>query len=330
MNLLWFVYTLAIIVVAITACATSMTLWMFTEWRECIFAAAAFTAYILDIAVILFDEYIQGKVEPQIYLSHAGLSHPALTVIVATVLVGSAWAWGLTRLHRTIDWRQFAVAMILFLVVEALLCPTEGHAGRMRTFLFWGLRDGVLIAIVVYGFWYVVRNPHKADKLGLSRAASFYRVILVLLVLVLAEDIVAILLLQPDFDNPTVREFFWHMGQRNIFENITMVVLAVRKMIYDRDVTRIYARHPAEREDALEHEGTLHDFETRLLKYCDDHGMSMRERDVLERAVRGRDTQGIASDLYISAGTVKAHMHRIYTKAGVANRQELVNAFWKY
>ena len=55
-----------------------------------------------------------------------------------------------------------------------------------------------------------------------------------------------------------------------------------------------------------------------------------REREVLRLAIDGKDTQGIATELFISTGTVKAHMHRIYSKAGVEHRQDLINAFWKY
>ena len=127
-----------------------------------------------------------------------------------------------------------------------------------------------------------------------------------------------------------VRDFFWHLTERNMSENILMVICAVRMMLYNRDVMQIFSKHPMEEGSKAEKVSQHRDFESRLLRFADDHGMSKREREVLGLAIEGKDTQGIATQLYISTGTVKAHMHRIYTKAGVEHRQDLINAFWKY
>ena len=45
--------------------------------------------------------------------------------------------------------------------------------------------------------------------------------------------------------------------------------------------------------------------------------------------LRGFDAQNIASELVISPGTVKAHLHRIYVKSSVKTRDELIEAFWR-
>ena len=330
MDFAWFVYTIAIMMVAIIACATSMVLWVITERRDCIYAAIAFAAYMLGTAVILFDEYIQIKVVANEYIASGGLLHPWFEVPLSVLLVAAAWAWCLERLHIKINWKFFALGIAVFLAIEIATCPTQGHAGAVRTMLYWGARDLALIATVVFGFWYVKNRSRNAEKLGLLKARSFYRIVLILLCLMLVEDVFNILISKPDLSNPVVLNFYWHLGGRNITENSLIVVLAVRKLMYNHDVMRVYAKHPAEGDGTWEDEHVAHDFETRLLRFCDAKGMSVRERDVLELAIKGKDTQGIASELYISTGTVKAHMHRIYTKAGVENRQELINAFWKY
>lgn len=330
MDFVWFVYTIAIMMVAIVACATSMVLWVITERRDCIYAAVAFATYMLGVAIILFDEYIQVKVDASEYIMNGGLIHPWIEVPLNALLVTSAWAWCLERLHIKIDWKTFGICAAAFLAFEIAFCPTQTHGGALRTFLYWGARDFALIGAVAFGFWYVKYRSRNAEKLGLIKAKPFYMAVLILLCLMLVEDIFNILIIHPDMSNPAVSNFYWHMSGRNITENITMVVLAVRKLMYNHDVMRVYAKHPAESDGTWEDERVAHDFDTRLLRFCDVKGMSVRERDVLELAIKGKDTQGIASELYISTGTVKAHMHRIYTKVGVTNRQELVNAFWKF
>lgn len=71
------------------------------------------------------------------------------------------------------------------------------------------------------------------------------------------------------------------------------------------------------------------DMTSRILLYCDKNKLSVRERDVLEQVLAGKDTRNIASALVISPGTVKAHLHRIYHKVGVTRREDLVRDFWK-
>ncbi|RVU97571.1 LuxR family transcriptional regulator [Coriobacteriales bacterium OH1046] len=329
MSLMWFIYTFAIIVIAIMACSTSMSLWVFTARKDCIAAAIAFGAYIFDTAIIFFDEYTQGKVDPNTYFD-AGITHPLVTTVLATIIVASAWAWTLMRLRIKIDWPWFLMAASAFCLLEYFLCPVAGSAGRLRTLLYWGIRDLALIGTVAFGFWYCRHRVEDIEKLGFHRARLFYRAVFVLLCLILVEDICNIMLFIPDMDDPFWYEFWWHLQQRNITENITMAVLAVRKMVYDRDTMRVYARHPAEKGAHLKDEHGMHNFEERLLSYCDAKGLSPRERDVLELALKGKDTQGIATELYISTGTVKAHMHRIYIKAGVNGRRDLATAFWRF
>lgn len=53
--------------------------------------------------------------------------------------------------------------------------------------------------------------------------------------------------------------------------------------------------------------------------------LSENETRVLRLTVRGRTRQRIAETLYVSAGTVNTYLHRIYQKAGVHSRQELLD-----
>lgn len=59
---------------------------------------------------------------------------------------------------------------------------------------------------------------------------------------------------------------------------------------------------------------------------ADRYRLSRREREVFAYLVRGRDASFIAEQLFISVNTVKSHTKNIYTKLGVRNRQELIDA----
>ena len=53
-------------------------------------------------------------------------------------------------------------------------------------------------------------------------------------------------------------------------------------------------------------------------------GLSKREQEVFDLLARGLTNKEIASALYITEGTAKAHLHHIYEKLGVRSRTEAV------
>ena len=66
----------------------------------------------------------------------------------------------------------------------------------------------------------------------------------------------------------------------------------------------------------------MHDLGSRLAKEC---GLSPREQEVLIFLAQGFSVPYIADKLYISNGTVKTHVARIYRKLGVGKRDELMD-----
>lgn len=62
-------------------------------------------------------------------------------------------------------------------------------------------------------------------------------------------------------------------------------------------------------------------------RFAEAKNLTPRELEVFELVVDGLDQAAIAERLVISPGTVKAHLHRIYKKAGVTGRVALMRAF---
>ena len=56
------------------------------------------------------------------------------------------------------------------------------------------------------------------------------------------------------------------------------------------------------------------------------HGITKRERQVVQKICLGKTNKQIAEELFISLQTVKDHTHRIYSKLGVKSRMQLVQA----
>jgi len=59
--------------------------------------------------------------------------------------------------------------------------------------------------------------------------------------------------------------------------------------------------------------------------FSDKYNLTDRELEVLKLIVKGKKNSEIADDMFISLGTVKVHVHNIYTKVGINNRVSLLN-----
>ena len=329
MDYAWFLYTIALMVVAIMAATTSVTVWVLTNRKDCLVAAVGFTAYAFDVSTILFDEYQGTKPLLDEYFN-TGLTHPIANIALRVVIITCLWLWVAMRVHAPVKRRAVIVFACAYCVVTTLVAPIGTRSDPIFTMAFWGISDLLVLGALAFAWWWRNNRASETDRISIDRSKSLWRVALVLATFILLEDVFFIMVFRLDSVSGLARDFFWHFTERNMSENVLMVFCAVRMMLYNRDVMQIFAKHPMEASGKTETVSQHRDFDSRLLRFADDHGMSKREREVLALAVEGKDTQGIASELYISTGTVKAHMHRIYNKAGVEHRQDLVNAFWKY
>ena len=62
---------------------------------------------------------------------------------------------------------------------------------------------------------------------------------------------------------------------------------------------------------------------------ADDSGLSPREMEVVKLTARGRTNAEIASELFISVGTVKTHLSSIHAKLDTRNRVEIAAWAWE-
>lgn len=54
-------------------------------------------------------------------------------------------------------------------------------------------------------------------------------------------------------------------------------------------------------------------------------GLTQRESQIVEKFAGGMSTQALASELYISAATVRTHLRKIFTKLEISSRVELLS-----
>lgn len=62
-----------------------------------------------------------------------------------------------------------------------------------------------------------------------------------------------------------------------------------------------------------------------LDRFCEQHGISNREREIAELIVQGKSNKEIEDQLFISLNTVKNHIYRLFRKIGVNSRSQLIH-----
>jgi DNA-binding CsgD family transcriptional regulator len=70
---------------------------------------------------------------------------------------------------------------------------------------------------------------------------------------------------------------------------------------------------------------SLRDLEKRSAQLAAQHGLTPRESQVVIELIHGKSLSAIGESLYISTNTVRTHVHRLYAKLDVHNRQELLD-----
>jgi DNA-binding CsgD family transcriptional regulator len=138
-------------------------------------------------------------------------------------------------------------------------------------------------------------------------------------------------------ENPVVRSFV----RTGLIFNCVMIVLAlaqyfVRSLRVDPPILRDYGLIEAAwylgAETLLLLFGLRYLFKTEIKLACDlpenfvqKYGISPRECEIVSMMVQGFGNRKIGETLFISALTVKNHVHHIYQKTGATNKIRLVN-----
>lgn len=79
----------------------------------------------------------------------------------------------------------------------------------------------------------------------------------------------------------------------------------------------------------IQDKASLETGEIDLKQIIEKFNLTNREQDVLKLLIEGKSNKEIASDLFISIGTVKTHTHNIFTKCEVTSKKELLQCLHK-
>lgn len=315
---LLFYYTLIIMFFYTIVAATSLSAFYVSHRRTFLYATAGFTFYFFDVSLVFKDNFITpGSVfdAPSFY----DVGSPYASIITgggAFLFLWLAACRYCREGRRGIRYVPVAVWAVASLAAYQLI----GDA-QWREFVYYNLRAVLqLFCYAALGLWYArSSDPQRRSIMKGHRTAYFCSIAITCGIIL--ENVYFQLI----YDPSRLPDGMWVMAERSPMENLLFICYGLAVLRGASTSLRLRARELPEGEDPL----IVESIDRIMPLFCEAHELSRREEDVLRLALMGKDNQNIASELTLTAGTVKVHMHNILKKTGHANRTELAADFWE-
>lgn len=327
MSTLFFFYGIAFILACMLATCVSVCAYLVSHRTVHAAVASFFFFDMFESALVLLDEYLGQKDTAFYVASDYPMNHQLIKLVLSIGLIASFWAVALSLLGKEKD-RKYLAPIAIFALFEgfSLLVPGD----NFKQLAFYSLRSVFILGTIGLIAFVAHRSPDVGLKRYLSQYKRLFILVTVLTCLVFAEDICQLAFdhnVFPPFTGGELRgnlDYLYFTAGRNISENILTIVLTVYAVRTATQVLALRFNEPPTTESSSAKQMA----EVRYAHFCEKRGISDRERDVLERMLDGRSNREIAEELYISIGTVKAHVHAVYKKCGVNTREDLLQLFW--
>lgn len=327
-SVLVFIYNVILIIIYTSVISMSCCLNSLRRRNINIAMIGLFSFYLLDTLVIFMTEHLSAFAD---WYNSMFLSSPSIkTVVYLGVAFFTLYCWNaFTDAPFSALQGIILICLGLFLVLVPMM-----QRRALKSWLYY----------TAYQVFSITLAAFALRKLKYSEDPSVYllpiktlRIILVSTILlslcIIAEDSFVIFRLdnyiadQPHIFNRSISEDILHVIYCGIF------FLLIKKGAYKRWIEP--ASDVAVSSDGVEelNESTI-DSDAALLYKQKEFGhkflLTEREMDIFRRILNGESNKQISESLYISPGTVKAHIHNIFVKADVSHRYELLRKFHNF
>lgn len=319
MSVLFFFYTIGLMVICILIASTNLCAFLVSHRKLFIYVFGVFIFYCFDLALIFHNDYLyQNLPYPQDIFFN--VNYPYLNTFLGGGYLLCIWL----AVCDYLDERSSALQVIpiAVFVLASVLIAWLVPQGRFRLFWFYTMRQVFLFWVFAYLAFRYQKTADKVEKMRLAKYKKEFWLFLCLTVCIVMEDSYMSLLVQPYYFSP---DFPLYLSERNFSENIFMICLAIWSFVVCARALSLRYVAPPENESTH----VLQFIDSNLQSYCNRNHLSEREGEVLRLVLLGEDNQNIASKMNIALGTVKRHVHNIFDKTDTHNRQELIQDFWR-
>lgn len=276
--------------------------------------AALFLFFIADNLILYMVDFIDGFA--RFYDAHT-VTGP---YIKSAVSIGIALCYlqSSANIYRAklqmVDWLTFAVYIFLLLLIPSF--PTT----HLSYWSYFTISQLMFFFVVIRAKMWEKSQTETKQSFGQEflQKNQFWKLASIMNGLVIIEDYIVIFF----FDILEPGDL--HIFQRSITEDIMSIYLSAIAIIFvaKHFVQRVNAL--PEKPDTLVYGENLKMIrEAKIKCFCQKHCLTNRQIEVLVLILNGKSNLEIGELLCISEGTVKNHLHSIYTKTQSSGRRQI-------
>lgn len=314
-----FYYTLIVLLLVVLTAAVCLSAYLVSHKKRYLYASIGFVVYFFDVGLVFHDDFVMPIIESGI-TSFYHIGTPEISACTGAGLIAALWLSMCDVLEIKPLWAKILPEALFF--VSSIAIAWSMPVDNVREFTFYTMREVALFAILFICIGWYVRSDYQ-KKLRLKRYVVVFACMVLGAVLIQIENVFFLLIYDPLHVDTTGPLF---LPERNFAENLLAIVLAILASYRALQSLNLrYSAPPSDPDSAQEEFIDSH-----LVIYAQRHALSEREREVLREVLLGADNQAIATSMHLALSTVKVHVHRILQKTHAANRQELLQDFWRH
>lgn len=304
---------------SVVASATCLSAYLVSHKKTYLYLFVAFLMYFLDVSFVFQDEYALHI----LYIEFSGLYAVVRSLILILTGFGvleSFWLMVCDYL-RVKNKKLLIIPGVVFVVISVVLLFAFPNTGS-KWFWFYTTREIFAFWIIGFSTFTYFTRSSEVLKNRLWRRKWIFLGVAFLMACIVAEDALFFLILKTD--SLQIGSFVLS-SERNYVENFLMLCIGILAIRDAYKTLSLRFEVPPSGTNVLQEREIMEIMPV----YAKVNQLSSRECEVLYEILLGKDNQNIASQKQLALSTVKVHVHNILQKTGNANRQEIIQDFWR-
>lgn len=328
-----FLYDIILVIITTAVLSTAVCLHLMKRRSVTLHVIGLYLFYLVDTVIIFLSECIPSFAT---WYDRGFIYNPALKTVI---FLGCALFT--LCIFNDLFLRPFSKVQVMNLIlmgVYLMVFPLLG-LDSTNTWFYFTTYQVFTLGWSLYG----LKLTKKMESGRRTKMIRFLMILTIVFSIVIAiEDGVVIF----NFDSyvrgdvsiyiRNVSEDILRMLYSVVFFGVYLKEICAKEICQEENLTQVETESTREQpEPEAEEPAAIEQIpdaveEFKAMKFAQELFLTGRELEVFQEMVAGKSNQQISEELCISMGTVKAHVHNIFQKAGVTHRYELMRKFDAY
>lgn len=303
MNSLLFVFSLLLIIFCSMCFSISLLVYMKNKKKMNLYLLVLILVYLADLIFLHYNDFFE--VSKAFEIPNTFISYPVLKIFIFSLML-IIYLLVILEIYKKKTKLKYFVFLILFAGLEIVFNTMQET--NLTLWLFYTTRQVFVFGMIA--IFYILYFKEKDEKIKntAKKFTTLFAFFIIINISIVLEDSLVISQ-QLAFSSSGVI-----FKERNFSENLFWIIVCLGSLLLMKDSIKVMIN-------------PVKEIPTEVLKIDDiiaEFKLTKREKEILSLLLKHYDNTQIADMLSISSGTLKAHIHNIYSKLDVTHRNELI------